>query len=168
MNSSLALDLAHDVHRPQPYQYWQDQSTSRDPATDGIRRSFRTGSLGLGSWTAPSRAGLPTPPTYPKEIMTGLSLNPINGNYGNQQPNLHVKTHVPPMNSGQMYHSNQVTNAGGLYQNQPVQTSQENHARATEQSSQRKQSSNAIASYLQIPASINDSKGSLAEFAAQV
>jgi hypothetical protein len=39
---------------------------------------------------------------------------------------------------------------------------------ALESSEQKKNTNGSIASYLQIPSSINNSKGSLAEFAAQV
>jgi hypothetical protein len=69
--------------------------------------------------------------------------------------------------SVQTYQSTEPHTAVDLYRIQGVATSQSNPAKQ-EQSSHRRHGSNAIAPYLQIPPSINDSKGSLAEFAAQV
>ena len=110
------------------------------------------------NWPVPFRYGLSTPP----EDMTGVGLKPsISSNYGGKpytvlkqsQSNMPIAQGVPDARIGVS-----------------VTTNQKSSARPTQlpEADEKKHASNSIATYLQIPSSINNSKGSLAEFAAQV
>ena len=135
------------------------------------------------NWTAPWRAGLPTPPS---DMMNGVayntflplpaatansasssSSNSYDGTYNGKQNglSLHPYSRFPgssfdPASSAASSSMAVSTSRPSSYVPKTVPP--------TESVSQRKSTSNSIPSYLQIPPSISDSKGSLAEFAAQV
>ncbi len=123
-----------------------------------------------------TRHGLKTPP----EEMTGSNANPLLPPFDGLQ----YKS-VPVVGSSTApYQNNQGGHANTRYTSKPqpfydsyhsAQRSQSPASRgqsigSREQPAHRRASSdgNSIVSYLQIPSSINNSKGSLAEFAAQV
>ena len=106
-------------------------------------------------WTAPLRDGLPTPPND----MTGVTYNAIPPvAHGVKMPGMpnHFYPHSRPFDSI----SSSVANAKPNHV--PVKD-----VPATEPV-QKKSSATASGSQLRIPLSINNSKGNLAEFAAQV
>ncbi|KAL8725605.1 MAG: hypothetical protein Q9181_006351 [Wetmoreana brouardii] len=122
------------------------------------------------------RHGLQTPP----RDMSGVSVNPLLApNFGGYE----YKS-VPALTSNGAPHQNSVgTIANGRYTNnfQPSQNNHHYRNRSHEKAStdrgvlqdstSRQQNGvdkSSIVSYLQIPSSINESKGSLAEFAAQI
>lgn len=124
--------------------------------------------------TAPWRVGLPTPPS---EMMNGVAYNaylPPNpltttatttpGSYGNNRNGL-------PMHSYSNYSSHSRSNYGSssLSSTSAAVSSKPQYqlasAKPAESGSQKKSS---LPSYLQIPSSISDTNGNLAEFAAQV
>lgn len=108
------------------------------------------------SRTVPIRNGLPTPP----HDMTGLTYNampPIAyGGKPNGMPS-HLYSHSRP----------QFDSISSSMMAMKPQTNPIKEACATEPTAQKK-SNGATVSQLRIPSSINNSKGSLAEFAAQV
>ncbi len=134
-------------------------------------------SIQLQSSTVRTRHGLKTPP----EEMTGISnANPLRAPFDG----LHYKS-VPVVGSNAaLYPTNQDTHGITRYPNKPqpfydtYQSAQRPQSPVSkgesissrEQPARRRASSdgNSIVSYLQIPPSINNSKGSLADFAAQV
>ena len=131
----------------------------------------------LQSYTVRAQHGLKTPP----EEMTGSSnanplLAPLDG--------LHYKSVPIAGSNAALYQTNQDIHGNSRYPSKPqpfydsyqsVQQPQSpaprgESIRSREQPARRRASSdgNSIVSYLQIPPSINNSKGSLADFAAQV
>lgn len=120
----------------------------------GSKLTFPLISLGSPNSSVPSRNGLPTPPSD----MTGIAYNTTSSNYGGK------------------YYENPVSQAGRVsntvYPNMANKKSglnpTQNDQLAPERQLPKKSSGSSIAPYLQIPSSINDSKGSLAEFAAKV
>ncbi|KAJ5682369.1 hypothetical protein N7462_005534 [Penicillium macrosclerotiorum] len=116
-------------------------------------------------WTAPFRDGLPTPPGD----MTGVAYNAVpTVAYGGKGHGMsshlydHSRAHFDSMSSSMM---------ASLKSTQ----SHSNHAAPTKETSttepvnnQKKSAGTSSGSQLRIPSSINSSKGSLAEFAAQM
>lgn len=104
-------------------------------------------------------------------------LNPSLGGQSYQRVPV-VASNAPPYASAHATSDNTKTSSGrqpfynSYYSNKRLQSPplQKDHAAQSEQTARRRASSdgNSIASHLQIPSSINDSKGSLPEFAAQV
>lgn len=116
--------------------------------------------------------GLPTPPAD----MTGvaykiISPSPASANYGGRLDKM-ARQHsffkpsaapFPPINAQPAPKRPVADPAGGFVAVPHADSSQ--NARSSDH---KKREADSIASYLQIPSSINDSRGSLAEFAAQV
>jgi hypothetical protein len=118
-------------------------------------------------------SGLPTPPE--SRAMTGVSCNQHSSN------DIVSQNYYPSKYSYPTYPSSKGTEAKPYQQNADPYTQSNSSmadqprlwsgSRKREDSQGNKDIANSdstIASYLQIPASINDSKGSLAEFAAEV
>lgn len=125
-----------------------------------------------------NKHGLCTPP----RDMNGMNGNPLlaSNAEGTQYKRVPVvASNGPPYQASlpTLDNSKQASNRQPFYNSyysatrpqSPVPSKKE-HAAQSEQTARRRASndSNSIASHLQIPASINDSKGSLPEFAAQV
>lgn len=125
-----------------------------------------------------NKHGLHTPP----RDMNGMSGNPLlaSNAEGTQYKRVPVVTpNAPPYKTSatSLDNSKQASSRQPFYNSyysatrpqSPVPV-RKDHAVQSEQTARRRASndSNSIASHLQIPASINDSKGSLPEFAAQV
>lgn len=158
---------------PQPHFSIRDPTP---PLTHNVQRQallppwanklLDTTSSGSMSWPVPLRDGLPTPPGD----MTGVAYNTTTtSDHVGKSCGLPVskytglssmsQTNFDSRSSVQVPASNKVRS----------QAPSSKEGSASESTSEQKKSSNgSIASYLQIPSSINDSKGSLAEFAAQV
>jgi len=111
-------------------------------------------SLGSPNGSVPSRNGLPTPPSD----MTGIAYNTTPSNYGGNYYGIPVSQPGRVSNTVYLNTANKKTS---------VSTTQDDQA-APERQLPKKSSGTSIAPYLQIPSSINDSKGSLAEFAAKM
>ena len=155
-------------------QAWGKDASTR---THTVRGSGQNGRCQHSKRSAVrTRHGLKTPP----EDMTGNNANPLLAPFDG----LHYKS-VPvvgPIRSS--YQSNQGSHTSTRYSGKPqpfydsYQSAQRPQSPVSkgesiglrEQPTRRRASSdgNSIVSYLQIPPSINNSKGSLAEFAAQV
>ena len=115
------------------------------------------------AWTAPFRDGLPTPPGDMNGV-TACSTFPASS-YGGKLDGLPLPPYAKVSDYARMI-SDGPNGVGSTSQAQyqaPVQDTL-----ASDRESQKKSSTNAATSYLQIPSSISGSKGSLAEFAAQV
>lgn len=126
-------------------------------------------------WTAPWRAGLPTPPS---EMMNGVAYNaylPSNPlttsattnptNYGSNRNGLSMHSYSNyPSHSRSNYGSSSLSSTSAAVSSKP-QYQLASSAKPAESVSQKKSS---LPSYLQIPSSISASNGNLAEFAAQV
>lgn len=113
-------------------------------------------------WTAPFRDGLPTPPND----MAGVAYNSIppsgyGGKFGVTLPPYAKAPNYTRMAAD--HHS-----AASVPQSKPPSQPSLQDAPSSEPASQKKGGSKSVASYLQIPSSINNSKGNLADFAAQV
>lgn len=162
------LPLAHQPYKPPIYRSHQERQEYGNHTSSSVRLPDRSLS------TAPPRDGLHTPP----EEMTGANLNPprplpyacpvpSNGYF----PKPHSSSNsagfgtLPPASFTGT--SRTVEKAHGGLQSP---TGRKDLSAPPEPLQRRKSScsNNSIVSYLQIPSSINDSKGSLAEFAAQV
>lgn len=115
------------------------------------------------TWTAPFRDGLPTPPNDMNSV-TACSALPASS-YGGKLDGFQL----PPYSKVSDYTRmpSDVSN-GAVSSSQPQYQAPAKDTMTSERESQKKSSSNGVASYLQIPPSISNSKGSLAEFAAQV
>lgn len=162
------LPLAHQPYEPPTYRSHQERQEYGNHTSRSVRLPDR------GVLTAPSRDGLHTPP----EEMTGANFNPPRPlPYGCHVPSngYFPKPHSSSNNTG--FGSFPPASFTGTSQNvEKVHggprspTARKDLSAPPEQLQRRKSScaNNAIVSYLQIPSSINDSKGSLAEFAAQV
>jgi hypothetical protein len=116
-------------------------------------------------WTAPFRDGLPTPPSD----MTGVAYNAMpSAAYGAKAHAMpsHLYTHSRPhfdAISSSMVASMKPSHSATHSVPAPAK-----EAPATEPAGQKKSNGTTASSALRIPSSINNSKGSLAEFAAQV
>ncbi|PGH06753.1 hypothetical protein GX51_02194 [Blastomyces parvus] len=130
-------------------------------------RSSGNPSRHTGKWSSPLRFGLSTPPkdmagVAVKQSVPSLPpssygtapyrIQPSYSNAGPEKPSIHLVTR------GDMPSSSMSTRI----QQPPSLTSQLPETR------EKENSGNSIAPYLQIPASINQSRGSLAEFTAQI
>lgn len=125
-----------------------------------------------------NKHGLRTPP----RDMNGINGNPLLASNvkGTQYERVPVvASNAPPYQTSliTLDNSKQASNRQPFYNSyysatrpQSPVPPKKDHAAQSEQTARRRASndSNSIASHLQIPASINDSKGSLPEFAAQV
>lgn len=158
MSSSLFL------HRPTSFDSSSAhrgalQPSSQKPDAAQARRAYYSGASSGSGRSENHHEGLLTPPS-PFPDMTGIRLNlPPSSSQGYSfphQPYQDVST-MPAVHNGYSSMDNANT--------EPVQA---RTSREPSFESKKGGSSDAIASYLQIPSSINDSKGSLAEFAAQV
>ncbi|KAJ5620641.1 hypothetical protein N7510_004625 [Penicillium lagena] len=107
-------------------------------------------------WTAPFRDGLPTPPSD----MTGLTYNAISSMAYGGKPDGIMHGHARPFDS---VSSSMV--AAMKPQNPTVPVKE---APTMEPANNQKKTTSTGGSQLRIPSSINGSKGSLAEFAAQM
>lgn len=116
------------------------------------------------NWKAPFRDGLPTPPND----MSGVAYPMPQPGYGHgHQFN---RAPLPPYPAPQNYRTNLEPLPSGVV---PTLKSQSNPcstrtAPMAGPGNTRKPGNGAVPPYLQIPSSINSSKGNLAEFAAQV
>jgi hypothetical protein len=116
------------------------------------------------NWPVPLRDGLPTPPGD----MTGVAYNTTSSaDLVGKSCGLPVSKYA---SFSSMSHSNFNSRSGAqlLATKARSQPPSYKESSAPENSEQKKSTNGSIASYLQIPSSINNSKGSLAEFAAQV
>ncbi|KAJ5082553.1 hypothetical protein N7532_011596 [Penicillium argentinense] len=111
------------------------------------------------SWTAPFRDGLPTPPSD----MTGLTYNAVPSmSYGGKTHGLPSHMYSHPRPNFDSISSSMMAAMKPHSQPAPVK-----EAPASEPA-QKKSSGTSGGSQLRIPSSINNTKGSLAEFAAQM
>ncbi|KAE8145295.1 cyclin-domain-containing protein [Aspergillus avenaceus] len=115
-------------------------------------------------WTAPFRDGLPTPPNE----MAGVAYNSIpSSGYGTKLGGTALSSYAKaPTNYPRIkseYPSNVPVTQSKTQSQPPIKDEP-----FSDSNSQKKGSSKPVASYLQIPASINNSKGNLADFAAQM
>ena len=162
------LPLAHQPYKPPTYRSHQDRQEYGNNSSPSVRLPER------GIWSAPSRDGLHTPP----EDMAGVNFNPPrplpHGSHA-QSNGYFPKPHSSSNNTA--FGSFPAAGFTGTGQNvervhnRPHSPVARKDLSAPPEQWQRRKSSggnNSIVSYLQIPSSINDSKGSLAEFAAQV
>ncbi|RAH61123.1 hypothetical protein BO85DRAFT_364386 [Aspergillus piperis CBS 112811] len=115
------------------------------------------------TWTAPFRDGLPTPPNDMNSV-TACSALPASS-YGGKLDGYQLPPYSKVSDYTRM--SSDVSN-GAVSSSQPKYQAPVKDTMTSERESQKKASSNGVASYLQIPSSISNSKGSLAEFAAQM
>lgn len=163
----LVLPAHQDHNLPHlptpPNYYFQPTGFGRRKQSDKF-----TPSLNAGGWADSLRNGLPTPPSD----MTGVSYNTaVSSNYGVKSHNVYNPSY--PSNSHLFNNSkvNALTQAMmPISQHNTNNNSSLSVPKPVQQRdmSDQKKSNGSIASYLQIPSSINDTKGSLAEFAAQV
>lgn len=127
-------------------------------------------------WTAPWRAGLPTPPndmmngvaynTFVPSTSTTTTTNP--NSYGGKHNGLSLHPYGKfPSQSRSNIDPTSLYSSSSKPQSHVAPPSTKNVPPA-ESVSQKKTTSTSVPSYLQIPSSISDRKGSLAEFAAQV
>ncbi|KAJ5097274.1 hypothetical protein N7456_007995 [Penicillium angulare] len=111
-----------------------------------------------GSWTAPFRDGLPTPPGD----MTGITYNAFPpAAHGGKVPGMsshYYNNHMPPFDS---MSSSMVT---AVKPSNPAPTKD----LVASEPPAKKSTGTSSGSQLRIPSSINNSKGNLAEFAAQM
>lgn len=115
------------------------------------------------TWTAPFRDGLPTPPNDMNGVTTCSALS--SSSYGGKLDGFQL----PPYSKVSDYTRmpSDVPN-GVVSSSQPQYQAPAKDTVTSERESQKKSGSNGVASYLQVPSSISNRKGSLAEFAAQV
>ena len=125
-----------------------------------------------------SKSGLRTPP----KDMNGMNGNPLAASNAERTQYKRVPvvaSNAPPYQASlaTLDNSKQVSNRQPFYNSyysatrpQSPVPPKKDHVAQSEQTARRRASndSNSIASHLQIPSSINESKGSLPEFAAQV
>ncbi|PYH44333.1 putative mucin [Aspergillus saccharolyticus JOP 1030-1] len=132
--------------------------------TDSARkRSYEPVTHNSDHWTVPFRDGLPTPPSDMNGIAT-YNVIPSSA-YGSKLDGVTLPPYAKVSDYSRRDYDGATTMipASKPYYQPPAK---ENSTR--EQDSQKKSSTNSAASYLQIPSTINNSKGSLAEFAAQM
>ncbi|RHZ55327.1 putative mucin [Aspergillus thermomutatus] len=146
-------------------------TTQHHPYEDSSASTFRqypeaVSEICENRWTAPFRDGLPTPPND----MTGVAYKSLPpSSYGGKHNAITLPPYVrAPAYTRTGYNASSTMIPSIKSQSQPSSTQNAQNASASEPASQKKSSANSVASYLQIPSSINDSKGSLSEFAAQM
>lgn len=159
-------------------------SSSSKAELEGFNRGFQRYTEEFKSWQSLVKegtieschfSGLPTPPET--RAMTGISLNQYRPNDVVSQ-SYYPSTFTNPGNLLASTRASEVRrdqHTGDSYKHNTSTTTVQQQfwpaSREKDNGHARKDSSNsdsAIASYLQIPSSVNDSKGSLAEFAADV
>jgi len=115
------------------------------------------------------RSGLPTPPST--RAMNGVTLRQQPSHNTTSQPyqpsrfplhNVPNNSHPPHQRDGLHHPGDMQVRTNGFNSEHRAQGSQDRDVSAS------KNNTNSIASHLQIPESVNKSKGSLAEFAAEV
>ncbi len=162
------LPPTHPPYEPLPYRSHQERQESGLKFGRPVPLSITTGK-------ALSRDGLQTPP----EEMTGTNLNPSRPPLPGSRVSCNgffPKPYGLANDAGLgTLPGNGFTNANQaavehLRSNPQSPVARKDLSAPPEQLQRRKSSggNNSIVSYLQIPSSINNSKGSLAEFAAQV
>lgn len=148
--SSLAVHA-----RPAEFDLAQTQATAGHCAADRSSHHPSSHSQIVQSWF---QGGLPTPPA--SKDMMGVSLTSNYGSYS--QPQSH--------NGG--YNNSQSYKAHSRVPSDSYNTTKYPHTRSNSQAgpgvTTEKSKVNSIASHLQIPESVNKSKGSLPDFAAEV
>jgi hypothetical protein len=157
-------------------------SESSNPDLGGFQKAHQRHTQQGNSWQSLVKegrlggcfaSGLPTPPET--RAMTGISLNQHNSNDVVSQSYYPSKVsnpgHAYTRSADVGYHRHNIesfnhnrSSSRDQPQFWPADREKENSRAVKDNPS----SESAIASYLQIPSSINDSKGSLAEFAAEV
>jgi len=179
---SMSSAFMPNFHQQPPH--FQDHSTAarRGHLARGGQCSHTPPLQGNGSYRGTQFThGLDTPPQDGRDMNGNPLLNPNLGVQAYQRVPV-VASNAPPY-ANTHAHAAIDNNAKTSTGRQPFYNSyysakrpqspvlpQMDHAARSEQTARRRASSddNSIASHLQIPASINDSKGSLPEFAAQV
>ncbi|GIJ83839.1 hypothetical protein Asppvi_002669 [Aspergillus pseudoviridinutans] len=143
-------------------------TTQHHPYEESSASTFRqypetASEVSENRWTAPFRDGLPTPPND----MTGVAYKSLPpSSYGVK----HDAITLPPYVRASAYTRTGYDSSSTMIpsikaQSQPQST---HNIPASVPANQKKANTSSAASYLQIPCSINDSKGSLSEFAAQM
>lgn len=155
-------------------------------ASDGFEKNTRQYTEHTHSWQSlvgkgrPGSyfaSGLPTPPET--RVMTGIGLNQHNSSDVVPQSYFPSKSSYPGYFSARgqesLHHQHNLDSYN--HNNVPTYSSRGNQSQSWSANHEREnrntlkdssKSDSTIATYLQIPSSINDSKGSLAEFAAEV
>jgi hypothetical protein len=176
MHSALAAQQHFDILVP-----LGNGSLNLDAYSGGHRVHFWEGTTPrsvLPSQTVPLKNGLQTPPPD----MLGTDIYPVlPSSYGGQN-----KSRNPTLRPSSTLHNQSMPTSNSTDWTQGIGKTRtriqsprrgaQGASTVPEQASHKKSSSsggnssssNQIVSYLQIPATINDSKGSLADFAAQV
>ncbi|KAF9882716.1 hypothetical protein FE257_005490 [Aspergillus nanangensis] len=122
------------------------------------RHSQASSKAADNAWTAPFRDGLPTPPND----MTGLAYPSYpSSHYGGKLDDISLPPYVRPHSNSHMRYSTSTTTTTS----NKVQPSIQEPSSSV---SEKKGQANGVASYLQMPSSVNNGKGNLAEFAAQM
>ncbi|RAK97136.1 putative mucin [Aspergillus ibericus CBS 121593] len=137
-----------------PYSRTQGSTSARKRNFDAVAE------VSEYAWTAPFRDGLPTPPGDMNGV-TACSTLPASS-YGGKLDGLPLPPYAKVSDYARLVSDGPSAMGPSSQYPAPVKDT------ITERESQKKSSSNAVTSYLQIPSSISNSKGSLAEFAAQM
>lgn len=168
------------------------------PITSNIRLQYPTGNFEIRQqlqpqdsildtsyqryWTAPGRAGLPTPPG---DMMNGVAYNTFlpstapsassanASSYGGKYNGLSLDPYskLPSRYRPTLDRSSSSSSSVAMASSKPQShaPSSAKYVPPSESGNQRKTASNnGLPSYLQIPTTISESRGNLAEFAAQV
>ena len=143
-------------HRP--------QSTVREPQPS----QQNIVSQWLDSTTSTSPSGLRTPPGEMNGELGKSMLAPIHGGLYNNLPVSKLARPSYPSEIGTLATNGQFSRFTSSRSPSPNHTKEVNDGYGVAARRRSSGNDNQIVSYLQIPPSINDSKGSLAEFAAQV
>ena len=118
---------------------------------------------GHPDWSTPSRAGLPTPPNdmntivYNTTFSSTYGLQPYAASLPSTYSDVTPKAHESTTSTSRRFASESDEPSVKVI-----------HRSSALQTNTQPRTENSIASYLQIPSTINGSRGSLAEFAAQV
>lgn len=144
---------------PANHIYSQDDSNSVKQSIECVPGDSRN------YWTAPFRDGLPTPPND----MTGVAYNAIpSSSYGGQLNRVSLDPYSTVSTNSRMTRD-PLPSTMVPYVKPQSNVGSKNHGLPDGPVVDEKRSgSRSVAPYLQIPSSINNSKGNLAEFAAQV
>lgn len=165
-----SAEPAKPVHVLEKEQYERtlEAQRARNPSQNLVTRW-------LAGTTAPSPSGLHTPPREMNGGHVNAMLAPTHGGlYNNNASLARSSDHAYQVNAGVFTERSLATRNGQYvhaHSSRPSSPSQLRDIAGLYGNSTRRRGSdndNQIVSYLQIPSSINDSKGSLAEFAAQV
>lgn len=141
------------VHQPSGRLDWSRSNANlKDPTTYGIKRRNNS--------NATFTSGLPTPPG--SKAMPGVVLGNNYGGFPSQGYRQERSSLQDGTNGVQQYRTSSTTPHGNSYALVPPSDGLYSR-RASDQTDV-----NAIAPHLQIPESVNKSKGSLAEFAAEI